>query len=947
MPAAKIRLTARVYLLLALLQGLLVLGVLLRQRSESEQAVMLGLSATRITLAAALLAIVVSWALLLLLSFVRPAWFDQASWRLSAWLSRPKVWGWAFVVSLAGFFSGLYLLLLTPEVSEPFTRAIFDRLLPLLLYLSGLCAFNLLVLGALRAPTLRQNKKPLAGFLALYLLLVLLALLPWLWLAGQVATRPERLVGLNALGVPVLETQVLLGLLLALTISGVFLWRLPFTGGWRLADRLSPRAIDAVLALALWLLAVVLWSSIPITPNWFVSEPRPPNFEPYPNSDALGYDLASQIMLVGEGYHFVNNLLSHRPIHTLYLTLLHAAAGQEYNRLVFFQIVLLALFPVLVYLLGRKLTNRLAGLLAGLLIILREANSVAGAGVITSSHVKSLMVDLPGALGVALLLLLLARWLENPRQRLLDLLLAGGVWGMLILLRQEFAGLALTILLALLVAYWKLPRWLLKGGLIFTLGALLVLSPWLYRNTRMVGLSLEEIVRYQVGFLRWRYSANTASATEFEAFVRSQPTPTPTPLVPALGEPFPRQIFVPPTATPLPAGPTPRVQATATTPPTQATPTTQPVTESGSETSPGGPTRLPFSDRLGTFVETGLLHTVNSQDQLLFYLPGSLRLFDSLTGFLGHRDALKLWEECCSLESYLRRLPFWHKWEGSIPSQSLLLLLANLFLLALGLSAVWKGGRRLAGLLPLVAAGNYILVNAAVQNSGGRYILPVDWVSLLYYSAGLAAVSWWLIGILRGKAVSIAASQPGESSFQSLFISETPLAVEPAPRQRFSLRNPWLVGTLIGMLLVGCALPLLESAIPKTYPPTVQAAMLEGLLASDRLTPSERGHLDDLLAEPGSAVYAGRALYPRFFKAEQGEVGSRNPLGPRPYARLGFYLAGPDSQAVIMPLEDAPGWLPHTTDVLVIAGADRRAAAIAIFDADLQPVQLLLGKENP
>ncbi len=46
-----------------------------------------------------------------------------------------------------------------------------------------------------------------------------------------------------------------------------------------------------------------------------------------------------------------------------------------------------------------------------------------------------------------------------------------------------------------------------------------------------------------------------------------------------------------------------------------------------------------------------------------------------------------------------------------------------------------------------------------------------------------------------------------------------------------------------------------------------------------------------------------------------------------------------------MPLEDAPDWLPHTTDVLVIAGADRRAAAIAIFDADLQPVQLLLGKE--
>jgi hypothetical protein len=46
-----------------------------------------------------------------------------------------------------------------------------------------------------------------------------------------------------------------------------------------------------------------------------------------------------------------------------------------------------------------------------------------------------------------------------------------------------------------------------------------------------------------------------------------------------------------------------------------------------------------------------------------------------------------------------------------------------------------------------------------------------------------------------------------------------------------------------------------------------------------------------------------------------------------------------------MPLEDAPDWMPNTADVLVMAGSDRRAAAIAIFDADLQPVQLLLGME--
>jgi hypothetical protein len=370
-----------------------------------------------------------------------------------------------------------------------------------------------------------------------------------------------------------------------------------------------------------------------------------------------------------------------------------------------------------------------------------------------------------------------------------------------------------------------------------------------------------------------------------------------------------------------------------------------PIVESEAQPPPSGPTRLSYSDRLGAFLETGFLHAINNQDQLLFYLPGSIRIIDSMTGFLGHQDPQKLWDECCTLQSYMRRLTYWPEWDGRFLRQSIVPLLVNLFLLAVGIAVACQSPRRMAGLLPLLAAVNYILLNAAIQNSGGRYILPVDWVSLLYYSAGLAAVSWWLVGILRGKFAHSASAPPGETTFQALFVRRTPLPVEPEPRQRFSLRNPWLVVTLVGLFLLGCALPILERSIPRVYPPEVQTAMLENLLATDRLTASERSRLEHLLAEPGSAVYAGRALYPRFFEAGEGETGSRNPFIRRPYSYLGFYLAGPDSRAVIMPQEDAPDWMPNTADVLVIAGSDRRAAAIAIFDSDLGPVQLLLGKE--
>ena len=89
--------------------------------------------------------------------------------------------------------------------------------------------------------------------------------------------------------------------------------------------------------------------------------------------------------------------------------------------------------------------------------------------------------------------------------------------------------------------------------------------------------------------------------------------------------------------------------------------------------------------------------------------------------------------------------------------------------------------------------------------------------------------------------------------------------------------------------------------------------MLENMLAPDMLTANERNRLEHLLGKPGSAVYAGRALSP-FFEAGEGKTGSRNPFIRRLYSYLGFYLAGSDSQVVIIPLDDAPDWLPNTAE---------------------------------
>ena len=72
--------------------------------------------------------------------------------------------------------------------------------------------------------------------------------------------------------------------------------------------------------------------------------------------------------------------------------------------------------------------------------------------------------------------------------------------------------------------------------------------------------------------------------------------------------------------------------------------------------------------RVAGFIVT---HYLNSQIQTISMFPNTFRTFDSLTAFTGHRSTVRLWEECCTTQNYIRRMPYWHKWNGVFPSQSI------------------------------------------------------------------------------------------------------------------------------------------------------------------------------------------------------------------------------------------------------------------------------------
>ena len=95
---------------------------------------------------------------------------------------------------------------------------------------------------------------------------------------------------------------------------------------------------------------------------------------------------------VGEGFKDFNQgeFFVRRSLLAFFHSILHTLGGQDYTTVVSIQIILLALLPGMVYYLTTMIHNRISGVIAGVIILLREANSIAIADTITASHAKLL-----------------------------------------------------------------------------------------------------------------------------------------------------------------------------------------------------------------------------------------------------------------------------------------------------------------------------------------------------------------------------------------------------------------------------------------------------------------------------------------------------------------------------------------------------------------------------
>ncbi|MBC8336424.1 MAG: glycosyltransferase family 39 protein [Anaerolineales bacterium] len=272
---------------------------------------------------------------------------------------------------------------------------------------------------------------------------------------------------------------------------------------------------DLIFAILLWGIAVVIWQSVPmdVLKNSFYGPFAYPLGQSLPYSDAGFYDYLAQGLLLGKG--FITSIPP-RPLYIVLLAGLHALFGLDYSLIFLGQTLILALFPVVLYFLGNTLHSRSAGVTVALFTIFREWTNLLISSQTRVSNSKMTLTDIPTAFVLSLAALFVIRWLQKRNRQPLSPLIAGGIFGLLLILRtQSMLILPLIVLLALLIFWPRWKEWLVVS-LIFLFGVTLSVSPWLTRNTHITGkITFDD--PSQLGLLSSQYKfTDNLNSTDFD-----------------------------------------------------------------------------------------------------------------------------------------------------------------------------------------------------------------------------------------------------------------------------------------------------------------------------------------------------------------------------------------------------------------------------------------------
>ncbi len=855
------RISFSIFFLISSLEAFGAIILLYKIPTDPKNILLFGLSSSRLTLLVILLVIA------LLLYYLGWHTLKKAPWAITFESRFISICSYGnkcftiistFIILFANAFL-FYSLILAEQFAE--WQATFYRISPLILWLAifFLQAIILLVIlfqERIWTSITHFTKRHLLIFLCI--LLVIISITLFIGKTG-IGITPD-IVAWGAPGTPILLWQVIL----AIDITWLFYI---FTS--LLANKIQPvsKWIDTLLCFLLWICAIIIWQNTPFISSYFAPLPVPPNYEFYPYSDASIHDINAQFLLIGEGLGGSGGTVIRRPLYSLFIAFYHIIAGQQYNQIVFIQILLLGLMPVWLYLIGGLIHNRFSGLISALLFIIQEHNSISLSDVINVSHSKLLMSDAFTAFWIMAYTLIFLFWKYRRHSRFL-LPLAGGALGAAMLVRPQSVFLALVFFIVVLFDELPNLKRLFSYLWLFSLGTLCVISPWIIRNYRLTQtIVFDEPSMAQIGMIAQRY--NFAPSNEDEA-LRHLP----------------------------------------------------------------GEKEGEYSARM---VRQIINFALQHPNEVISFTTA--HFFHNLVNLV---NTLPISFEPISPEKYVRSLPYWldldrKNFQIKPPYEDKLSLALVLLCLSFGFSSAFtkdfqSKNVNLIASIPLLVYLFYNLSNAISRNSGWRFLLPGDWVALVYFSCGISAFLLFMNFILNGSNSWLFSPLWSESLDKNYLISK-----------KKSYLNHSLLLTLISLILFGSLIPISEVLFPKRYPEKTKAEIFSMLSNSNWAidNPNRFESIVHIGLEESTFVLWGRALYPRFYPAHDGITsGSPNPLTRiRDYNRLSFHFISENSRYVILPIKEPPARFPNGSDVIVIGcnAGDHISAYLVAYADESQP----------
>ena len=188
--------------------------------------------------------------------------------------------------------------------------------------------------------------------------------------------------------------------------------------------------------------------------------------------------------------------------------------------------------------------------------------------------------------------------------------------------------------------------------------------------------------------------------------------------------------------------------------------------------------------------------------------------------------------------NHLSRRIYWSDsggWRGDMPFVQIGLVFLNLVLVAIGLGYSWIH-HRWAGMIPMTIFIAYSVSLSAAMNSGGRYLVPMDWVLYFYYGLAIVVIVRFVLKVLAGLEQSRPASL-GTGAGRP--VSE---------RRKLGF-------SLAGIIFLASLIPIANFVLPVLTPSTRNQAKVEAVRASISAQ-----------AKPGTQVVYGEILYPYYEK---------------------------------------------------------------------------------